>query len=383
MRHAIPAWTVAVVLAFALVHCANDEAELGATHVDADGAPPDDGASDAGDAGRPPEGDDASTDAGDGCSLDHWCRTKLPSKDFDLQAVWSFASNDTLAVGRNGMIHWDGAAWSLDPTAGLEGLTSLWASGPNDVWAVAEVERRLVHGVRASGGAFAWTTDSRADGPTRDLVRGASADDVWIVGMRDDGTHSLEHVTMGDGGTLGSELVDIGIADFNVTAIYVAGKNDLWLGGRDQTATIVHAYKTDGPKSIWIWEKSYSVDGKSYTDFPSMWGSSANDLWAIGVAGENFHRGPTEAGIGWSATPSNATTSPLTSVWGVSTDDVWAVGYLGAVRHWDGKAWSISRTAVHGAPIFDNFAAVHASSAEDVWAVGHGIAIHRMQGAKP
>lgn len=379
MRRSLLLFAVAAGLALQLVHCANDEGNLGPVDDGVDGSTTsDDAAADVVEAA--PRDADGASDAsdGDGCSADHWCRTKLPSADFDLLAVWSFAPDDTLAAGGSGVIHWDGSHWAVDPSPGLEGLSNLWASGPDDVWAVAQGDRRLVHGVRTAG-AFAWTIDAPQDGPTRNFVYGVGRDELWIVGYREDGTSTLEHANVADGGVVTSEYVDIGIDGFSASALYAPAKNEVWITGRDADAAIVHGTKSNAPNADWVWEKSYSRAGLPYTDFPSIWGLSGNDVWVIGVAGENFHHGSGSGGGQWAAVPSNVSVS-LTTVWGAATDDVWAVGYLGAVRHWNGTAWTISRTAMNGVPIFDNLSSVHASSSKDVWAVGHGIALHRSSG---
>lgn len=54
----------------------------------------------------------------------------------------------------------------------------------------------------------------------------------------------------------------------------------------------------------------------------------------------------------------------LTSVWGSSKNDVWAVGSGGTIVHYDGTAWTPTPTGIK-----NTFYAVVGSSATDVWAV--------------
>ena len=120
----------------------------------------------------------------------------------------------------------------------------------------------------------------------------------------------------------------------------------------------------------WCWENP-SPQGNALA---SVWGSSASDVWAVGLAGTVLHWN----GSTWSGTP-NVVASPdsgapvdLTSVWGSSSTDVWAVGDLGTIAHWDGTAWSPSPS---GTTL--DLAAVWGSSSTDVWAVGaEGMVLH-------
>ena len=61
-----------------------------------------------------------------------------------------------------------------------------------------------------------------------------------------------------------------------------------------------------------------------------LWGSSANDVWAVGQFGLIEHWD----GSGWSTVPSGKSEN-LKAVWGSSANDVWAVGDV--VFHWSGK----------------------------------------------
>jgi hypothetical protein len=316
-------------------------------------------------------------DAG-GCSPDDWCRVPLPTKDLDLKAVWSFGPADAIAVGETGMIHWDGKAWSVVPggDGGLEGLSSLWASGPNDVWAVAQGQRRLVHGTRAPGGTFTWSTTEATRGPTRDTVTGVTAGDLWLTGLEDDGTPKISHGVSGDGGVPAFTDVPISQSPFplnSLSALFVTANDELWLAASTNAAVVLHARKSG---ASFVWDQSLSTAGQPYTSFPALWGSAANELFVIGARTDNYHRSAlADGGAAWAPVANHANTA-LTAIWGSSKSDVWAVGYLGAVRHWDGTTWKLSQLAVDGLPIYENLSAVHGSGPTDVWAVGPGVALH-------
>ncbi|MDB5213115.1 MAG: hypothetical protein JWO86_1042 [Myxococcaceae bacterium] len=370
----------------ALVHCSasgddngaapGNETEAGTaeTSTDATTAPDTDddaGGNDAGDAGKAH------------CSPDHWCREPLPSPDLVLSAVWSFAPDDAFAVGDSGMIHWDGKTWSLVPggDGGLEGLTGLWASGPNDIWAVASGQHRLLHGTRASGGSISWTTLETDGGPTRDHVTGTAPGDVWTAGVEDDGTQVLEHAVSVDGGAPTFSKLVIPDSPFFTNGLFVSAGDELWIAGSgDAAAVVLHAKKK---ANVYAWDTSLDTTGQPFTFFPAIWGDSANEIWVLGAKADHYHRSALADGGGAWSPIANHVSVAMTSVWGSGKNDVWAVGYFGAIRHWDGSAWTVSQIAVNGTPIYQMLASVHGSSATDVWAVGAGVALHRTIGGEP
>src|SRR5262249_26464771 len=73
-----------------------------------------------------------------------------------------------------------------------------------------------------------------------------------------------------------------------------------------------------------------------------VWGSAADDVWAVGGSGLILHRDAS----GWSRVPSGSDDT-LLDVAGSARDDVWAVGANGSVLHFDGRAWS-TRTRLMG-----------------------------------
>jgi hypothetical protein len=59
-----------------------------------------------------------------------------------------------------------------------------------------------------------------------------------------------------------------------------------------------------------------------------VWGSSANDIWAVGEGGTIVHFN----GGAWSLVASPIT-EHLSAIWGTSADDVWVVGDKGTIVH--------------------------------------------------
>ncbi len=109
--------------------------------------------------------------------------------------------------------------------------------------------------------------------------------------------------------------------------------------------------------------------------FTSVWGTSKDDVWAVGSAGTVLHFD----GAAWT-TPSVETTRTLSSVGGSGPDDVWIVGTYGTVYHgpgFDGGTanWqSVPIVPYTGAPE-KLLSAVWSASPDDIWITGESLRI--------
>lgn len=100
----------------------------------------------------------------------------------------------------------------------------------------------------------------------------------------------------------------------------------------------------------------------------ALWGTSAQDIWAVGVSGAVLHYN----GSFWTALDSG-TDNNLYGIWGRGADDIWIGGEKGTVLHFDGERF----TAV---PTGDtrSIAAVHGNSAGELWMAGNaGLLLHQ------
>jgi hypothetical protein len=120
---------------------------------------------------------------------------------------------------------------------------------------------------------------------------------------------------------------------------------------------IDHAYGVWGssPTNVWVvggfsWDWSaveaeaarYDGDFWSSAALPvsagilsGVWGSSDDDVFAVGTGGTIVHYD----GTSWSSQASG-TTEELNAVWGTAGDDVFAVGSDGTILHYNGAVWS-------------------------------------------
>ncbi len=98
----------------------------------------------------------------------------------------------------------------------------------------------------------------------------------------------------------------------------------------------------------------------------SVWGTDANNVWAVGTAGTILKWN----GRVWSLQLSN-TSNTLYGVWGTDPSNVWAIGSSGTILQWDGREWKITTVGT------DSLYGVWGTSASNVWAVGaNGTILH-------
>ena len=105
--------------------------------------------------------------------------------------------------------------------------------------------------------------------------------------------------------------------------------------------------------------------GKLY----GVWGSGANDVWAVGVKGDGTGLVLRWTGSAWSNI-ANPAPAELLGVWGRNDLDVWFVGGAyasGAITmRWTGTGWSlVSNPVLHG-----ELSSVWGADGSDMWAVG-------------
>jgi hypothetical protein len=155
-------------------------------------------------------------------------------------------------------------------------------------------------------------------------------------------------------------------------------KNDLWVGGSvsrqvppagdasaGTTATDPLLLHWDG--SAWTRVELPIAAGNGSRVVTSIWGSAANDVWAVGrtdASADTWHFD----GSGWTEVPVAGAPS-LEQVWGTCAGDFWAVSaYGGFARqywHYDGRAWSLVQLPQGIRP--DPGAAVTGTGPGDVW----------------
>ncbi|MBX3187275.1 MAG: hypothetical protein KF819_09675 [Labilithrix sp.] len=367
---------------FAVASCATAEEAIG---------PPDPGAtlpgqqeagSDAGavvpDGGCDGSDDDCVTEA-ISCDVAAWCpvATNVSSR-YALTSVWGAAPNDVWAAGSGGtLIHWDGATWKPTATGVRNTFYAVGGSAANDVWAVSSTD--VIFHFDGSKWALApRATQNDWESAPLFALRADGAGNVRVGGrwttLREPNGDTRQ------GNQFVKTTLDGGVAwagvrgTFTVHGIWGASADDLWLVGDNsewvswQLGVTMHGTRAGGAaEHTWT-----EVDSQSSVLLEAVWGSSANDVWAVGDNGtiRRFVAGATE----WAIVPA-PTREALHAVWGASASDVWAVGESGTILHFDGTTWSPSVAAFPVNKKRPHLYGVWGSSANDVWIVGDGIAL--------
>ncbi len=283
---------------------------------------------------------------GDGPTALHWngltwasiFPTTIPySTAYDR--VWASAADDVWAVGP-GLWHWDGERWSL---ASWEGISfaprDVWGDASDNLYAVGNSTVTGLHGeMRPTGTILHW------DGATWSIAYRVSFEDL-IQGFPES--------YIGISGSSASDIWATGTWRFTFYVQHWDG--DAWSKPVYAPSTIYWPSRPWGTSGTDVWftdgVRLFHWDGTSWFDFPAgpecsnvltsecsvsaLWGSAAQDVWAVGAAGRIMHWD----GRTWSRIQSG-TTCDLAAVRGRSATDVWAVGDCGTILHWDGCTWS-------------------------------------------
>jgi hypothetical protein len=173
--------------------------------------------------------------------------------------VWASSVDDVWAVGDDAIIaHYDGSAWGRT-VAGSPFKSSIWGSGPTDVYALSTFD--LMH-YDGSG----WTEIDLDAGGGDGQVWGTSASDVWV--MTDDS--EISHFD-------GVRWETIDTFDFvgDLAAVWGSSPDDLWAVG--SAGAIAH-FDGDSWRQV-----AHQTIGAPYLRlFVAVHGTSSTDVWAVG-----------------------------------------------------------------------------------------------------
>lgn len=281
----------------------------------------------------------------------------------------------------------DGTGWStVLPAADSTEYADVWGSGASDVYVVGH---RLRSGGGSTGMIWHWngggwtSTATPFDGPVRQLtaVWGSGSGDVWVLGRQQGGAgHQTVMLHSTDGGQTWNEstLGNVPDGEGHVLDVWGSGPSNIYaVGWRTDAVTgwprsLVMRYNGTG------WTASTRGDTLRLS---GVWGSGADNVYLVGWqerTGPYDERGivrrTVNGGASWTEQRFAGTfyqPRGLFGIWGTSANDIYAVGG-GPVMHFNGAAWH-----EQGSQSWPRLRAVWGSSATNVLAVGEkGLIVH-------
>lgn len=241
-------------------------------------------------------------------------------------------------------------SWTVD-TVAMDTVQGIWGVGPSVAYAIgtgASVERT----------AAGWTQVCPGGMSTQPAdLWGVSEHDVFIPQRTDAIIHVHDRWCR--------EVV-ISSRYFTLNTVWAAAPDDAWVVGvwTYYTGLRTVVFHWDGDE--WRDASSGLTNGLSLRD---LWGADRAHVWAVG---ESYGQGIVRRfdGNGW-RTPAVPGGAPLNGVWGSSATDVFAVGINGRILHYDGGSWSDMAS-----PVAADLYAVGGTAPSDVYAAGDGVVLH-------
>ena len=273
------------------------------------------------------------------------------------------------------------AGWTVEANIGGASLYSLAGWSATDMYAVgfgagpSSGALSLIAHRDSTGWSGTWNSDQRqfgafATGP-HDLWTTGAAAEVHLLDQS--GTwqqtgwlDSANSTTYGHGlaiwGTGRSGLM-IAVGSAAIFRHYDAAKAVCALNSANPgQGCIGQSTDLDSPN----WQPVSA--GISQVDFFGVWGTAANNAYAVGEMGTIVHWD----GSLWTRVPAPALSQTLIGIWGSSPADIFAVGDGGIVEHFDGNSWSLQSTSTT-----EDLTGIWGSSPTDVFSVGrHGTILH-------
>jgi hypothetical protein len=222
----------------------------------------------------------------------------------------AFSSSDVTMVGNAGtVLHWDGAAWTQQPTPTTQNLWGVWGAAPGDLWSVggdglADGQATLLHYDGSAWSAVMLPPLQKANVWQLLKVWGTSADDVYVVGQRgvvlhwDGASWSEELVGASDDlvslwGTGPDRVVAVGGRSNAIVSVWdgaawkttslapTPGLDGVWMRNPG-VAHVVGTYGTLGDLDLATMTLTTVSPPPTQLDFHSIFGDASGAVHAVG-----------------------------------------------------------------------------------------------------
>ncbi len=198
-----------------------------------------------------------------------------------------------------------GLCW-IKPDPIGSNLDHVWASGPDDIWVVAD---HACGSMYMHKNALDWFGVDCSPFPAAGALSGTASDDVWAISS--DGTSVLRF----DG--MAWSKVDEGTMS-RLRAVHAWAANDVIVVGNG------------GVIRRWNGTAWRTMASGTTADLTAVWISAANDIW---VVADTLRRWD---GVSWRTF---ATPAGVKKFWGESPDNVFAMT-SGGISLWNGTSWA-------------------------------------------
>ncbi len=141
--------------------------------------------------------------------------------------------------------------------------------------------------------------------------------------------------------------------DTSMYSVWGYSADDVWAGA---IGSILHF---DGT----AWTVALDTGLPTSAFITGIWGSQADDVWAIAAPQTFLHFD----GASWSKVPSQEDFGP-TGIWGSAPNDIWVSGSFG-IGHYDGDAWRRVKVPLISADV--EFVGIWGTAADDIWVVAN------------
>jgi len=231
-----------------------------------------------------------------------------------LSAVWGNAANNVYAVGNGKILRYNGANWT-EAWSGSASLKAIWGSAADNVFAVG------TGGTILHFDGSAWSTMSSGTTTVLASVWGAAPNDVFATGV---------------GGTI------LHYDGANWTPMESGVVSDLFaVGGLAADDVVAAGRSVEDPNVLYYDGSVWQPSPYRLSDVTALWGVEGGSMYATVERSVLMRMPASPSGYYWTPLYSGNEISPvLLSIWGTSANNLYATGCGGTVLRYDGTSWT-------------------------------------------
>src|SRR6266540_4365827 len=217
---------------------------------------------------------------------------------------------------------------------------------------------------------------------------GSGASDVYAAGYGYNGSTLLPLMYHRDSSnwTVSNLSLPIGLNSGILYGVWGSNAADVYVAGEGFKGAAFLPLLFHWNGSSWTDVSPSLPAGWSSGNFKRIWGSAANDVYAVGSGSKGgtflpllYHWNGSTWTEASPTLPTGWSSGYLSGLWGSSTTDVYTVGYglsgssnVPLLYHWNGSTWTEASPSLPIGWNSDYLSGVWGSSASNVYAVGYG-----------